>query len=97
MFFNSLAQLPASRVDVDALRQDEALWQHGPDGRGYVPLCNLVRGCGAPAEWVIEHPSTGTRRFVCKDFHPVEVVTDAVAWWVTEAIDIAEYLASKHD
>ncbi|OKJ48113.1 hypothetical protein AMK27_38935 [Streptomyces sp. CB02009] len=97
MLFTNLAQLPATSVDVDALRQDEALWQHGPGGRGYAPLCNLVWGCGAPAEWTIEHPSTESRRFVCKDWHHVEEISDAVAHWVAEANEIAEYLASKRD
>ncbi|MGY3341143.1 hypothetical protein ACVW0K_007336 [Streptomyces filamentosus] len=44
MFFTEIAQLPASRVNVNALRQEEAMWE------GYARLCNLVRGCGAPAE-----------------------------------------------
>ncbi|MFC9260823.1 hypothetical protein ACFRFJ_42120 [Streptomyces hydrogenans] len=44
MLFTNIAQLPASLVDVNTLRQGEAMWA------GYVRLCNLVRGCGAPAE-----------------------------------------------
>ncbi|MCX5078744.1 hypothetical protein OHA84_38050 (plasmid) [Streptomyces sp. NBC_00513] len=97
MYFTALAELPSSLTGVDELRRTEAGWEHGPDGVGYAPLCNLVRGCGAPAEWVIEHPSTCTRRFVCRDFHTVEVAAVAVACWVTEATELAEYLAGTRE
>ncbi|WP_329583731.1 hypothetical protein [Streptomyces sp. NBC_01361] len=96
MPFTDLTQL-ASCPAADELRSDEAMWEHAPGGSGYVPLCNLVRGCGAPAEWVIEHPATSTRRYVCKGFHSVEVVADAVAHWVAGAIEVAEYLASQRN
>lgn len=97
MLFTDLAQLSASRVNVSELQSSEAGWEHGPGGDGFVPLCNLVRGCGANAETVVEHPATATRRYVCAGFHTVETVTDALAEYVANAIAVAEYLSGKRE
>ncbi|MGW6569837.1 hypothetical protein [Streptomyces sp. NPDC054975] len=98
MLFNDLSQLPAP-VETSDLRQTEALWQSGgrTDGNGWVPLCNLVFGCGAPAATFIHLAAARARKGLCAGFHPVEVVADAVACWMASAMEIAAYQADLRD
>ncbi|MER8233127.1 hypothetical protein [Streptomyces sp. NPDC094049] len=94
MLFTAITELSARGINTAEVEMTLAGWQEGSTpALSYMPLCNLVSGCGAYAAHFIHHPATGSRWGVCADFHTVEVVADSLKGMIANAIEVAAYLA----